>query len=187
MKVFQKRNGMLQQSEKQGSSFKGFLCLKIMLDFFIKKPYAYIIYIGGIMCKRTEEILNIIEPKTKEEKLLIKIAKAQGADMKEVATRVGELEKKIEEQNQKFLELKATNKSILEIVNRLDKKLSEEKIEEKAYMQDKLSSLLSHKYMKYLLIIFILLTALSGIGIYSIFEKSLDKADAIAAITNSVK
>ena len=136
------------------------------------------------MCNRLNAILSTIdtskgdEPMTRTE--VINILKATGEDMERQSQKINEVNDKVDKLESKVDEMQKTQNTILEMVQSISKKLDDDKIEEKAYLGEKILKVITN--WKFWVVI-LPTVMLAGAGVL----KLLDKSDNIATITKSLK
>jgi hypothetical protein len=118
------------------------------------------------------------KPMTKSE--VLSILKVCGEDMEEQCKKISTLEKKVDNLQVTQNSILDTQNSILSMVESINKKLNDDKIEEKAYLSDKLTKIISNWIFW---VAFVGTIAFAGMGVLKI----LDKADNISTIVKSVK
>lgn len=127
------------------------------------------------MCNKLNEVLSTMketdEPMTKKE--MIPTLKAIGEDMEKQSNKISKLEKKVDN-------LQETQNLILQMVQKINNKLDDEKIEEKAYAYDQNQKIV-HNWKVVAVITLIIM--LAGAGVL----KLIDKADNIATIVKATK
>lgn len=134
------------------------------------------------MCNKLKILLSTMkesdEPMTKRETL--SILKACGEDMEKHTQKIENLEKKFDNLQTTQTSILNTQTTILAMVEKISKKLDDEKIEEKAYMYDQNHKVLNNwKFW----VVFLGILMLAGAGVL----KVLDKSDNIATISKAIK
>ena len=134
------------------------------------------------MCNKLKELLPTLKesdkPMTKRE--ILSILRVCGEDMEEQCKKISKLEQKVDNLQITQNSILDTQNSILSMVESINKKLNDDKIEEKAYLSDRLTKVISNWIFW---VVFVGTIAFAGMGILKI----LDKADNIATITKSLK
>ena len=134
------------------------------------------------MCNKLKEVLSTMkesnEPISKRETM--NIMKAIGEDMEKQAYKIENLEKKVDNLQITQNSILKTQTSILSMVEHINKKLGEEKIEEKAYAYEQNQKIVRNWKVW---AVFIVVMMLAGAGVL----KLIDKADNIATITKAIK
>lgn len=134
------------------------------------------------MCNKLRILLSTMEesekPMTKSE--IMSVLKVCGEDMEEQSKKINTLEQKVDNLQITQNSILDTQNSILSMVESINKKLNDDKIEEKAYLSDKLVKIISNWIFW---VAFVGTIAFAGMGIL----KVLDKADNISTIVKSVK
>lgn len=134
------------------------------------------------MCNKLMALLSTMKesdkPMTKRE--VLSILKVCGEDMEEQCKKINTLEEKVDNLQITQNSILDTQNSILSMVESINKKLNDDKIEEKAYLSDRLTKVISNWIFW---VVFVGTIAFAGMGIL----KVLDKADNIATITKSLK
>lgn len=134
------------------------------------------------MCNKLRVLLSTMEesdkPMTKSE--VLSILKVCGEDMEGQCKKINTLEKKVDNLQVTQNSILDTQNSILSMVESINKKLNDDKIEEKAYLSDKLTKLISNWIFW---VAFVGVIAFAGMGVL----KVLDKADNIATISKAIK
>lgn len=128
------------------------------------------------MCNKLKIILNTMkpqgdEPMTKAE--MVATLQAVSDDMEHQSEKIGKVESMVGE-------MRKTQSVILEMVQNINKKLNDDKIEEKAYLSDKILKVFNN-WVFWAVVIGTV--AFAGMGVLKI----LDKADNIATISKSLK
>ena len=128
------------------------------------------------MCNKLKIILNTMkpqgdEPMTKAE--MVATLQAVSDDMEHQSEKIGKVESMVGE-------MRKTQSVILEMVQNINKKLNDDKIEEKAYAYDQNRKVINNwKFW----VVFIGVMLLAGAGMI----KLIDKADNVATIVKSIK
>lgn len=134
------------------------------------------------MCNKLRALLSTMKesdkPMTKRE--VLSILKVCGEDMEEQCKKINTLEKKVDNLQVTQNSILDTQNSILSMVESINKKLNDDKIEEKAYLSDRLTKIISNWIFW---VVFVGTIAFAGMGVLKI----LDKADNISTIVKSVK
>lgn len=136
------------------------------------------------MCNRLNAILSTIdtskgdEPMTRTE--VINILKATGEDMERQSQKINEVNDKVDKLESKVDEMQRTQGVILEMVQSISKKLDDDKIEEKAYLGEKILKVITN--WKFWVVILPTIM-LAGAGVL----KVLDKSDDIKTISEAIK
>ena len=136
------------------------------------------------MCNKLRILLSTMElakgdePMTRAE--VVNILKATGEDVERQSRKINEVNEKVDKLEDKVDEMQKTQNIILEMVQSINTKLNDEKIEEKAYLSDKLVKIISNWIFW---VAFIGVIAFAGMGVLKI----LDKADNIATISKAIK
>lgn len=136
------------------------------------------------MCNKLRAILSTIEvskgnePMTRAE--VVNILKATGEDMERQSHKINEVNEKVDKLENKVDDVQKTQNIILEMVQSINKKLDEDKIEEKAYLGEKIIKIITN--WKFWVVI-LPTVMLAGAGVL----KLLDKADNIATISKAIK
>lgn len=134
------------------------------------------------MCNKLRILLSTMEesekPMTKSE--IMSVLKVCGEDMEEQSKKISTLEHKVDNLQITQNSILETQNSILSMVESINKKLNDDKIEEKAYLSDKLVKIISNWIFW---VAFVGTIAFAGMGVLKI----LDKADNISTIVKSVK
>lgn len=128
------------------------------------------------MCNKLKIILNTMkpqgdEPMTKAE--MVATLQAVSDDMEHQSEKIGKVESMVGE-------MRKTQSVILEMVQNINKKLNDDKIEEKAYLSDKILKVFNN-WVFWAVVIGTV--AFAGMGVLKI----LDKADNIATISKAIK
>lgn len=128
------------------------------------------------MCNKLKIILNTMKPQgdevmTKAE--MVATLQAVSDDMEHQSEKISKVESIIGE-------MRKTQSVILEMVQNINKKLNDDKIEEKAYLSDKMLKVFNN-WVFWAVVIGTV--AFAGMGVL----KVLDKADNIATITKAIK
>ena len=100
--------------------------------------------------------------------------------MEEKCKKISTLEQKVDNLQITQNSILETQNSILSMVESINKKLNNEKNEEKAYLSDKLTKIISNWIFW---VAFVGTIAFAGMGVLKI----LDKADNIATISKAIK
>ncbi len=134
------------------------------------------------MCNKLKEVLSTMketnEPMTKKES--IKTLRAIGEDMERQASKIEALETKVDNLQKTQNSILETQTSIFSMVQSINKKLDDDKIEEKAYAYDQNRKVINNwKFW----VVFIGVMLLAGAGMI----KLIDKADNVATIVKSIK
>lgn len=134
------------------------------------------------MCNKLRALLSTMKesekPMTKSE--IMSVLKVCGEDMEEQSKKISTLEEKVDNLQITQNSILDTQNSILSMVESINKKLNDDKIEEKAYLSDKLTKIISNWIFW---VAFVGVIAFAGMGVLKI----LDKADNISTIVKSVK
>lgn len=134
------------------------------------------------MCNKLRALLSTMKesdkPMTKRE--VLSILKVCGEDMEEQSKKINTLEQKVDNLQVTQNSILDTQNSILSMVESINKKLNDDKIEEKAYLSDKLTKIISNWIFW---VAFVGTIAFAGMGVLKI----LDKADNIATISKAIK
>ena len=134
------------------------------------------------MCNKLRVLLSTMEesdkPMTKSE--VLSVLKVCGEDMEEQCKKINTLERKVDNLQITQNSILDTQNSILSMVESINKKLNDDKIEEKAYLSDKLVKIISNWIFW---VAFVGVIAFAGMGVLKI----LDKADNIATISKAIK
>lgn len=128
------------------------------------------------MCNKLKIILNTMKPQgdevmTKAE--MVATLQAVSDDMEHQSDKISKVESMVGE-------MRKTQSVILEMVQNINKKLNDDKIEEKAYLSDKMLKVFNN-WVFWTVVIGTV--AFAGMGVLKI----LDKADNISTIVKSVK
>ena len=128
------------------------------------------------MCNKLKIILNTMKPQgdevmTKAE--MVATLQAVSDDMEHQSEKISKVENIVGE-------MRKTQSVILEMVQNINKKLNDDKIEEKAYLSDKMLKVFNN-WVFWAVVIGTV--AFAGMGVL----KVLDKADNIATITKAIK
>ena len=128
------------------------------------------------MCNKLKIILNTMKPQgdevmTKAE--MVATLQAVSDDMEHQSGKISKVESMVGE-------MRKTQTVILEMVQNINKKLNDDKIEEKAYLSDKRVKIISNWIFW---VAFVGTIAFAGMGVLKI----LDKADNIATISKAIK
>lgn len=128
------------------------------------------------MCNKLKIILNTMKPQgdevmTKAE--MVATLQAVSDDMEHQSEKISKVENIVGE-------MRKTQSIILEMVQNINKKLNDDKIEEKAYLSDKMLKVFNN-WVFWAVVIGTV--AFAGMGVL----KVLDKADNIATISKAIK
>lgn len=134
------------------------------------------------MCNKLREVLSTMKetnnPMTKKE--MIPTLKAIGEDMERQSIKIENLETKVDNLQKTQNSILETQNSILSMVQTINKKLDDDKIEEKAFAYDQNQKIVRNWKV---IAVITLIIMLAGAGVL----KLLDKADNIATISKAIK
>lgn len=134
------------------------------------------------MCYKLREVMATIkesdEPMTKRE--TIKTFNAIGLDMERQGKKIEALEQKIDNVSITQNSILKTQTSILSMIEKINKKLDDDKIEEKAFAYEQNQKII-HNWKFWVVVI--PLAMLAGAGVL----KVLDKSDNIKTISEAIK
>lgn len=134
------------------------------------------------MCDRLKLLLKTINPK-KEEGMSMetkRVFEALAEDMGDISVKQVEMDEKINRLLDDKVEQKKINTLLLEKLTKIEDKLNVDKLEEKAFMYDRMNQTFKNKWVWITILSIILL---GGVGIAYV----IDKSSNIAEITEAMK
>lgn len=134
------------------------------------------------MCNKLRILLSTMEendkPMTKSE--VFSVLKVCGEDMEKQSYKINEVNKKVDKLEDKVDAMQKTQNIILEMVQSINTKLNDEKIEEKAFAYEQNQKIINN--WKFWVVV-IPLAMLAGAGVLKVLDKSSD----IKTISEAIK
>ena len=134
------------------------------------------------MCDRLKLLLKTINPKKEEGTSMEtkRVFEALAEDMGDISVKQAEMDEKINRLLDDKVEQKKINTLLLEKLTKIEDKLNVDKLEEKAFMYDRMNQTFKNKWVWITILSIILL---GGVGIAYV----IDKSSNIAEITEVMK
>ena len=134
------------------------------------------------MCDRLKLLLKTINPKIEEGMSMEtkRVFEALAEDMGDISVKQVEMDEKINRLLDDKVEQKKINTLLLEKLTKIEDKLNVDKLEEKAFMYDRMNQTFKNKWVWITILSIILL---GGVGIAYV----IDKSSNIAEITEAMK
>lgn len=134
------------------------------------------------MCNKLRTLLSTMKEtdKSMTKKEIISILKVCGEDMEEQSKKINTLEQKVDNLQVTQNSILETQNSILSMVKNINKKLDDDKIEEKAFAYEQNQKII-HNWKFWVVVI--PLAMLAGAGVLKVLDKSSD----IKTISEAIK